>query len=73
MFFWVLFAGECLAGCYSAGCWVVLLRDLIWGKRGAEVLPMGKEGVGVLMVVVAPVVLVGSVGRELWRACRRGV
>jgi hypothetical protein len=39
------------------------------------VLPMGKEGVGVgvLMVVVVPVVLVGSVGRELWRACRRGV
>jgi hypothetical protein len=75
VFFWVLLAGECLAGCYAAGCWVVLLRDLIWGERGPEVLPMGKEGVvvRVLMVVVVPVVLVGSVGRELWRACRRGV
>jgi hypothetical protein len=66
--FWTLFAGECVAGCYAAGCWVVLLRDL-WGERGRKALPIQKETVvaGVLTAVISPLLLLWAVGRMLRR------
>jgi hypothetical protein len=52
VFFWFLFTGQVLAGCYAAGCWLVLLRDL-WGERGRELVPI--QTVTVVVVVLTAI------------------